>query len=74
MKAAQGKDYGDIDEMLYVDEVEYPNLDSLPKKQRKTTMIIKTHAVALACGDYRVLSRMTKAWRQISGKTKPKHC
>ena len=35
MKATQGKDYGDIDEMLYVDEVENPNLDFLLKNNKK---------------------------------------
>ena len=60
MKAALGKDYGDIDQMIVVDEnIKYPSLSALPKKQRKKSMIIKTHAVALACGDCRVLSGLT---------------
>ena len=64
MKAAQGKDYGDIEKILHVDEnVEYPNLDDLSQMQRKTSLIIKTYAVALACGDCRVLSGMTRVCR-----------
>eukprot|EP00980_Cylindrotheca_fusiformis_P029687 scaffold23708_cov152-Cylindrotheca_fusiformis.AAC.4 len=61
MKAVQAKDYGDIDEMLSVQEgVKYPSLDDIPARKRKNFMIIKTHAVALACGDCRVLSGMTR--------------
>jgi NADPH:quinone reductase-like Zn-dependent oxidoreductase len=61
MKAAQGKELGDIDEMLTVeDNVPMPNLDDLPPKTRKTRMIIQTKAVALACGDVRVLSGRTR--------------
>jgi NADPH:quinone reductase-like Zn-dependent oxidoreductase len=63
MKAAQGKDYGDIDEMLAVeDSVAYPSLVELfPKeKQRNKHMIVRTHAVSLACGDCRVLSGQTR--------------
>lgn len=64
IKAAQGKDYGDIDEMIHVDDnVDYPSLENLSKKEEKTSMIIKTHAVALACGDCRVLSGMTKEFQ-----------
>jgi len=61
MKAVQGKDYGDIDEVIYVDDdVKYPRLEHLPPKKRKNLMVIKTHAVALACGDCRVLSGLTR--------------
>jgi NADPH:quinone reductase-like Zn-dependent oxidoreductase len=61
MTAAQGKDYGDIDDVIYVDDsVKYPRLEDIPKKKRKDFMIIKTHAVALACGDCRVLSGLTR--------------
>lgn len=63
MKAALGKDYGDIEKMLYVDEsVKYPCLKdrNIPLKERKDFIIIKTHAVALACGDVRVLSGLTR--------------
>lgn len=61
MKAAQAKDYGDIDQMLSVqDSVPYPTLASLPKKQQHNYMIIRTHAVAVACGDCRTLSGLTK--------------
>jgi NADPH:quinone reductase-like Zn-dependent oxidoreductase len=61
MKAAQGKDYGEADEMLTVEElVNYPHLEDIPPKKRKNFMIIKTHAVALACGDCRVLSGLTR--------------
>lgn len=49
MKAVQGKELGDIDEMLTVDDdVPFPNLDDLPQKKKKTRMIIQTKAVALA--------------------------
>lgn len=61
MKAVQGKELGDIDEMLTVeDNVPVPNLDNLPAKSKKTKMIIQTKAVALACGDCRVLSGFTR--------------
>jgi NADPH:quinone reductase-like Zn-dependent oxidoreductase len=61
MRAAQGKDYGDIDEMISVeDHVKYPSLEDIPAKKRKNLMIIKTYAVALACGDCRVLSGLTR--------------
>jgi len=87
MKAAQGKNYGDIDEMLTVEEsVRVPNLkkedddealfessakangiNSMIKKatkaDRKTHMVIKTLAVALAPGDIRVLSGTTRAFQ-----------
>lgn len=61
MKAAQGTDYGDVDKVMTVEDgVAYPNLAALPKKKRKNYMIVKTHAVALACGDCRVLSGLTR--------------
>jgi len=63
MKAAQGKGYGDIDSMLTVDDIELPNLDDLPSKKRKKSMIIQTRAAALACGDCRVLSGKTKKFQ-----------
>jgi len=61
MRATQGKDYGDIDEMLSVqDGVRVPRLVDLPEKKRKIFMVIKTLAVALAPGDCRVLSGKTR--------------
>jgi NADPH:quinone reductase-like Zn-dependent oxidoreductase len=61
MKAVQGKELGDIDEMLTVeDNVPIPNLNQLPAKKKKTRIIIQTKAVALACGDCRVLSGLTR--------------
>ena len=77
MKATQGKDYGDIDEMLSVEEVAVPHLDddfqpveklhpliqSAIRKDRKTHMILKTLAVALAPGDCRVLSGKTRRFQ-----------
>mmetsp|Transcript_22157 Transcript_22157/g.27185 ORF Transcript_22157/g.27185 Transcript_22157/m.27185 type:complete len:376 (-) Transcript_22157:681-1808(-) len=61
MRAVQGKDYGDIDETIHVDDsVQYPSLEDIPIKQRKNFIIIQTHAVALACGDVRVLSGLTR--------------
>ncbi|KAG7361575.1 alcohol dehydrogenase [Nitzschia inconspicua] len=61
MKAVQGKELGDIDEMLTVeDHVPLPNLGDLPAKKKRTKMIIQTKAVALACGDCRVLSGLTR--------------
>ncbi|CAB9497695.1 furan-3-one reductase [Seminavis robusta] len=78
MKAAQGKNYGDIDEMLSVQEgVAVPKLDDeynpvgkihplikyATRQDRKTHMIIKTLAVALAPGDCRVLSGKTKTFQ-----------
>ena len=61
MRAAQGKDYGPIDEMIYVnEEVERPGFEDIPVKKRKNYLLIKTHAVALACGDCRVLSGLTR--------------
>jgi len=64
MKAAQGKELGDIDAMLTVeDDVAVPDLMDLPPKKRKTKLIIQTHAVALACGDCRVLSGKTRRFQ-----------
>lgn len=64
MKAAQGKDYGDIDEMITVENnVQVPDLASLPPSQRKTKMLIKVLAVALAPGDCRVLSGKTRMFQ-----------
>jgi NADPH:quinone reductase-like Zn-dependent oxidoreductase len=61
MKAVQGKELGDIDEMLTVEEnVPIPNLNDMPAKKKRTKMIIQTKAVALACGDCRVLSGLTR--------------
>jgi NADPH:quinone reductase-like Zn-dependent oxidoreductase len=73
MRACQGKDYGDIDEMLSVVEaatpkegetgtggVRVPSLSDLPPKQRKNMMLIKVLSVALAPGDVRVLSGKTR--------------
>lgn len=63
MKAAQGKELGDIDAMLTVEEIQMPSLDDLPSKKRKTHIIIQTRAVALACGDCRVLSGKTRMFQ-----------
>lgn len=63
MKAVQGKELGDIDAMLTVEEIQIPNLDDLPKKIRKKRIIIQTRAVALACGDCRVLSGITRKFQ-----------
>ncbi|CAJ1957478.1 unnamed protein product [Cylindrotheca closterium] len=61
MRAAQGVDYGDVDKVMTVEDgVPYWSLKDLPKKKRKGFMIVKTHAVALACGDCRVLSGLTR--------------
>jgi len=62
MRAAQGSDYGDIDTTISVsDQVDVPRLQDLPnEKQRKTNMVIRTLAVALAPGDCRVLSGQTR--------------
>lgn len=61
MKACQASDYGDIDKVLTVEDGKgYPSLRDLPKRQQKNTMIIKTHAVATACGDCRTLSGLTR--------------
>lgn len=63
MKAAQGKGFGDIDSMLTVEDIKLPNLDDLPAKKRKKCMIVQTRAVALACGDCRVLSGKTRKFQ-----------
>jgi NADPH:quinone reductase-like Zn-dependent oxidoreductase len=78
MKAAQAVNYGDIDEVLSVSEevltpslqdefdpVEYihPMMRSATRQDRKTHMIIKTLAVALAPGDCRVLSGKTREFQ-----------
>jgi len=63
MRAAQGKELGDIDTMLTVEDIRIPNLDDLPAKKRKKSLIIQTHAVALACGDCRVLSGKTRKFQ-----------
>lgn len=63
MKAVQGKELGDIDAMLTVEDVPMPNLDEMPAKKRKKCMIIQTQAVALACGDCRVLSGKTRKFQ-----------
>lgn len=61
MRAVQGKDYGDIDEMLSVENgVRVPQLSDVPEKKRRHYMIIKTLAVSLAPGDVRVLSGKTR--------------
>ena len=92
MKAAQAKNYGDIDEMLSVEErVAVPNLREdeynpvepihplikmATRMDRKTHMIVKTLAVAIAPGDCRVLSGKTRAFQgppqfpYIPGKVK----
>ena len=57
MKAAEVANYGNVDDVLTVEEaVAYP---SIPEKNQQDYMIIRTHSVALACGD----------WRTMSGKT-----
>jgi hypothetical protein len=38
------------------ENVPIPNLNDMPAKKKRTKMIIQTKAVALACGDCRVLS------------------
>jgi len=75
MKAAQAKGYGDIDEMISVqDDVPVPDLQEeiiieenlhpmikqSYKKDSQTHMIIQTLAVALAPGDTRLLSGKTR--------------
>jgi NADPH:quinone reductase-like Zn-dependent oxidoreductase len=61
MRAAQGKDYGPIDEMISVGGgVKVPHLSDLPEKKRAKFMVLKIHAVSLAPGDCRVLSGLTK--------------
>jgi len=63
MKAVQGKELGDIDAMLTVEDIPMPSLDDLPPKKRKTHVIVETRAVALACGDVRVLSGKTRKFQ-----------
>lgn len=61
MTAVQGKDYGPIDEMLSVEEnVKVPRLADLPPKKQASHIVIQTYAVALAPGDCRVLSGLTR--------------
>jgi NADPH:quinone reductase-like Zn-dependent oxidoreductase len=61
MKAVQGKDFGEIEAMLSVEkDVPVPRLADLAAKERATSMLIRTHAVALAPGDIRVLSGRTR--------------
>ena len=61
MNAVQGKDYGDIDEMLTVESgVVVPHLVDLPESKGKRHVVIRTLAVALATGDCRVLSGKTR--------------
>lgn len=61
MKAVHGSGYGDIDTMLaVVSGVPIPRLIDVPVKQRPHCMIVKTLAVALAPGDCRVLSGLTR--------------
>lgn len=64
MRTAQGKELGDIDAMLTVaDGVPVPRLEDLPAKRRKKSLLLKTEAVALACGDVRVLSGATRKFQ-----------
>lgn len=63
MKAVQGKELGDIDAMLTVEDIPMPSLEDLPPKKRKTHVIVETRAVALACGDVRVLSGKTRKFQ-----------
>jgi len=63
MKAVQGKELGDIDAMLTVEDIPMPNLDDIPVKKKKKCIIIQTRAVALACGDCRVLSGKTRKFQ-----------
>eukprot|EP00121_Abeoforma_whisleri_P006615 Awhi_evm1s6020 len=78
MRAVQGKYYGNIDDMITVEaSVAVPNLQEefrseedihlliryATKQDRKSHMIIKTLAVALAPGDCRVLSGETRRFQ-----------
>lgn len=57
MKAAQGMDYGEIDTMVHVvNDIPTPSSGDLPKN----CMLIRVLAVALAPGDCRVLSGLTR--------------
>lgn len=60
MKAVQGRDYGDIDEMLSVvnDVLTPPRVCDVP--DHKHRMLIQVLTVALAPGDCRVLSGLTR--------------
>jgi NADPH:quinone reductase-like Zn-dependent oxidoreductase len=63
MKAAQGKDYGDIDEMLSVvtDVPTPPRMcEMVERNNPKHRMLIRVLTVALAPGDCRVLSGLTR--------------
>ena len=62
MRAVLARDYGDIDTVLsVVDQHPVPRLSDLPQaKQRRTHMVIRVLAVALAPGDVRVLSGLTR--------------
>lgn len=62
MRAAQASDYGDIDKVLSVEDgVKVPRLtDRGEGRKQKDWMLIKTHAVAVAPGDCRVLSGKTR--------------
>eukprot|EP00538_Stauroneis_constricta_P008993 CAMPEP_0119563174 /NCGR_PEP_ID=MMETSP1352-20130426/22630_1 /TAXON_ID=265584 /ORGANISM="Stauroneis constricta, Strain CCMP1120" /LENGTH=378 /DNA_ID=CAMNT_0007611719 /DNA_START=133 /DNA_END=1269 /DNA_ORIENTATION=+ len=66
MKAAQGSGYGDPNDVLTVESgIPVPTLmDAVPDdKERKTSMIIRTLSVALAPGDCRVMSGMTRKFQ-----------
>jgi len=62
MRAAQGTDYGDVGAVMSVEDgVKVPRLADIPnKKKRRDWMVIRTHAVAVAPGDCRVLSGITR--------------
>ena len=65
MKAARGRGYGDIDEMIYVDSrVPVPRLkDVVPQSKMHEKMIVKCLAVSLSPGDVRVLSGKTRRFQ-----------
>jgi len=64
MTAVQGKDYGPIEDMLSVQgNVKVPRLSDLPPKRQSSFIVIKTYAVALAPGDCRVLSGLTREFQ-----------
>jgi len=62
MRAAQGSDYGDIDETITVqDGVPVPSLEEHNSRSKnKNNMLIRVLTVALAPGDVRVLSGETR--------------
>mmetsp|Transcript_14435 Transcript_14435/g.22546 ORF Transcript_14435/g.22546 Transcript_14435/m.22546 type:complete len:454 (+) Transcript_14435:93-1454(+) len=62
MRAAQGKDYGDIEEMMSVqDGIVVPQLkDCVDPKQQHQYLVLRTLSVSLAPGDCRVLSGKTR--------------